>query len=56
MSFSTWSPARGRCFLTRLESTVAAPEDKPYDERAAGVKDSFGNIWWISTYKRSGNA
>ena len=36
--------------------SIAAPEDKPYDERAAGVKDSFGNIWWISTYKRSGNS
>ncbi|WP_437578030.1 VOC family protein [Sorangium sp. So ce887] len=36
--------------------SIAAPEDKPYDERAAGVKDSFGNIWWISTYKRSGGS
>ncbi len=31
-------------------TSVAAPEDKPYQERSAGVKDSFGNIWWISTY------
>jgi PhnB protein len=31
-------------------TSVAAPEDKPYEERAAGVKDSFGNIWWIATY------
>ena len=31
-------------------TSVAAPEDKPYNERAAGVKDSFGNIWWIATY------
>jgi PhnB protein len=31
-------------------TTVAAPQDKPYQERAAGVKDSFGNIWWIATY------
>ncbi len=31
-------------------TSVAAPEDKPYQERAAGVKDSFGNIWWIATY------
>jgi PhnB protein len=30
--------------------SVAAPADKPYQERSAGVKDSFGNIWWISTY------
>jgi PhnB protein len=31
-------------------TSVAAPEDKPYHERAAGVKDSFGNIWYIATY------
>src|SRR5271167_1517425 len=29
---------------------LAAPEDKPYQERAAGVKDSFDNTWWIATY------
>ena len=29
---------------------VAAPEDKPYRERQAGVRDSFGNVWWISTF------
>ena len=31
-------------------TSVAAPEDKRYQERAAGVKDSFGNIWYIATY------
>jgi len=31
---------------------LAAPEDKPYDERGAGVKDSFGNTWWFATYRR----
>ena len=31
-------------------TSVAAPEDKPYQERGAGVKDSFGNTWWIATY------
>jgi PhnB protein len=30
--------------------SIAAPEDKPYQERACGVKDSFGNTWYISTY------
>jgi PhnB protein len=30
---------------------VAPPEDKPYQERAAGVKDELGNVWWISTYR-----
>ena len=37
--------------LARGASSVAAPEDKPYQERAAGVRDSFGNTWWISTYQ-----
>ena len=31
--------------------SVAVPEDKPYQERTAGFRDSFGNIWWISTYR-----
>jgi PhnB protein len=31
-------------------TSIAAPEDKPYQERAAGVKDSFVNIWYIATY------
>lgn len=26
------------------------PVDKPYAERAAGVTDAFGNVWWISSY------
>jgi PhnB protein len=30
--------------------SVAAPQDKPYQERQAAVRDSFGNVWWISTY------
>jgi PhnB protein len=37
--------------LERGASSVEAPEDKPYQERAAGVRDSFGNIWYISTYR-----
>ncbi len=31
-------------------TSIAAPEDKPYDERQCGVKDTFGNTWWISAY------
>lgn len=30
--------------------SIQAPEDKPYQERSAGLRDSFGNIWYISTY------
>jgi len=29
------------------------PTDKHYEERTAGVQDTFGNTWWISTYKKS---
>jgi len=25
-------------------------EDQPYHERQAGVRDAFGNIWYIATY------
>lgn len=31
--------------------SVEEPENKPYNERAAGVRDSFGNTWWLSTYQ-----
>ena len=30
--------------------SVSPPEDKPYQERACGVKDSYGNTWYIATY------
>jgi PhnB protein len=29
----------------------SAVEDKPYAERQCGVRDAFGNVWWIATYK-----
>ena len=32
-------------------TSVAPPTDKPWKGRAAGVKDSFGNIWYVETYK-----
>jgi PhnB protein len=31
-------------------TSLAEPEDKPYQERSAGFKDESGNTWWISTY------
>jgi PhnB protein len=31
-------------------TSIGAPENKPYKERAAGVKNSFGNRWYIATY------
>lgn len=34
-------------------TSLQEPMDKPYQERNAGFKDTFGNIWWISTYTGS---
>lgn len=36
-------------------TSIGAPENKPYQERAGSVKDSFGNIWYISTYRGAGD-
>ena len=32
-------------------TSIAQPPDKPWKGRAAGVKDAFGNTWYIETYK-----
>jgi PhnB protein len=32
-------------------TSIAEPVDKPYQERQAGVRDGYGNTWWISTYR-----
>jgi PhnB protein len=31
-------------------TSLRQPKNKPYQERTAGVRDTFGNIWWIATY------
>jgi len=36
--------------LTADATSITASEDKPYQERAAGVKDSFGDIRYIARY------
>ena len=30
--------------------SVKKPADQPYGDRSAGVKDQFGNHWWIGTH------
>jgi PhnB protein len=40
-----------RLALAHGAASVAPPADKPYKERAAGVKDGFGNVWWFATYR-----
>ena len=37
--------------LERGATSIAPPQDKPYQERQAGIRDSFGNTWWIATYR-----
>lgn len=31
-------------------TSVEPPTDKPYGDRSAGVKDPFGNTWYLNTY------
>jgi uncharacterized glyoxalase superfamily protein PhnB len=31
-------------------TSIEVPQDKPYGDRAAGVKDAWGNSWFIATY------
>jgi len=31
-------------------TSIEPPRDAPYGDRAAGVKDAFGNSWFIATY------
>ena len=31
-------------------TSVEPPQDKPYGERSAGLKDAFGNLWYIARY------
>jgi PhnB protein len=31
-------------------TSVEAPQDKPYGDRSAGVKDAWGNSWFIATH------
>ena len=31
-------------------TSMQAPVDQFYGDRSAGVKDAFGNLWWIATH------
>jgi PhnB protein len=33
-------------------TSISEPADQPYGDRLAGVKDAFGNVWYISTHIR----
>ena len=36
--------------------TFERPNDTPYGDRRAGVRDLFGNQWWIATNIRESGA
>ncbi|HMS64496.1 MAG TPA: VOC family protein [Ignavibacteria bacterium] len=36
--------------LSAGATSIMEPADQFYGDRNAGVKDSFGNIWWIGTH------
>jgi PhnB protein len=31
-------------------SSLGEPSDRPFQERTASVRDSFGNVWYLATY------
>ena len=31
-------------------SSLGKPSDRPFQERTASVKDTFGNVWYLATY------
>jgi PhnB protein len=37
--------------LAAAATSVHEPADQFYGDRAAGVRDPVGNIWWIATHK-----
>lgn len=32
-------------------TSLEEPNDKSYGERMAAIKDGFGNVWWVATYR-----
>jgi len=37
--------------LAQGATSIGAPQDHEYGERGAGVKDAFGNYWYVATHK-----
>jgi PhnB protein len=33
-------------------TSITEPGDRPYGDRLGGVKDRFGNVWYISTHNQ----
>jgi PhnB protein len=37
--------------MAAVATSLDSPRDQPWQGRGACVKDSFGNVWYIETYK-----
>ncbi|HYF63641.1 MAG TPA: VOC family protein [Herpetosiphonaceae bacterium] len=47
-------PDTDAAYRRALEAGAASlyePADMPYAERSAGVRDPFGNVWYIATFQ-----
>lgn len=54
-SLHVFVPNVDECFGRALEAgalPLYEPADMPYGERSGGVKDPFGNSWFIATFRR----
>jgi uncharacterized glyoxalase superfamily protein PhnB len=40
-----------KCALQAGATSLMEPQDTFYGNRESGVKDHFGNLWWIATHK-----
>ena len=52
LAFHVYMPDTDAAYQRALAAgaeSLAAPEDKPYGERMAGVKDPSGNTWYLAT-------
>jgi PhnB protein len=54
-SLHVFVPNVDECFRRALEEGAVPlyePADMPYGERSGGVRDPFGNSWFIATFRR----
>jgi Uncharacterized protein conserved in bacteria len=54
-SLHVFVPNTDECYRRALEAGAVSlyePADMPYGERSGGIKDEFGNSWFIATFQR----
>ena len=49
--YVTYADAAYRRAIQAGAISVTEPADQFYGDRSGGVKDRFGNLWWIATHK-----